>query len=81
MRPELAVPSTLAIVFAAAMTAHTSPVQLSPAMEATIRAVIEEQLEKHPEMKFNVTRLREMRDKVNMQNSTNDDTVCCLLNM
>ena len=61
----------LAIAFAAAMTTHKSPVQLPPAMEAKLRAVIEEQLEKHPEMKFNVTRLGE----VNMKDGTSDDTV------
>ena len=64
----------LAVAFAAALKTHKSPVQLPPAMEAKIRAVIEEHLENHPEMKFNVTQLSEV--KMDMKDGTSDDTVC-----
>ena len=60
----------------AAVVASSSSPRLTPAMEATIRAVIEAQFEKRPEMRFNTTRLREIQDRADKADSTNDDTVC-----
>ena len=65
-----------AVLTMAAVAASSSSPRLTPAMEATIRAVIEAQLEKRPEMRFNTTRLREIQDRAGKADSTNDDTVC-----
>lgn len=75
------VAATLAVAITAAMSAHKPPLQLTPAMEATLRAVIEEQLAQHPEMKFNVTRLRETEERASWKDGTNDDTVRCYTNL
>ena len=55
--------------------AHPSTPRLTPAMEETIRAVIEAQLQKRPEMRFNTTRIREIQERANKADSNNDDTV------
>ena len=76
----------VAATLAVAITAATSvpkpkpPLRLTPAMEETLRAVIEEQLEQHPEMKFNATRLREIEERTKGKDGTNDDTVRCFSN-
>ena len=64
------------LTMAAVTAASSSSPRLTPAMEQTIRAVIEAQLEKRPEMRFNATRLREIRERAGKADSTNDDTVC-----
>ena len=65
-----------AVLTMAAVAAASSSPRLTPAMEQTIRAVIEAQLEKRPEMRFNATRLREIQERAGKADSTNDDTVC-----
>ena len=67
----------LALTVTAVMSAPQAPLRLTPAMEETLRAVIEEQLALHPEMKFNVTRLREIEENSRGKDGTNDDTVRC----
>ena len=75
MRLACACAAVLTMAATAVAVASSSP-RLTPAMEATIRAVIEAQLEKRPEMRFNTTRLREIQDRAGKADSTNDDTVC-----
>ena len=72
--------ATLAVAITAATSVPKPPLRLTPAMEETLRAVIEEQLEQHPEMKFNVTRLREIEERTKGKDGTNDDTVRCFSN-
>ena len=72
--------ATLAVAITAATSVPKPPLRLTPAMEETLRAVIEEQLEQHPEMKFNVTRLREIEEGTKGKDGTNDDTVRCFSN-
>ena len=66
---------TLAV--ASAMRAPKIPLQLTPAMEEALKAMIEGKLEQHPDMKFNVTRLREIEERTKGIDGTNDDTVRC----
>ena len=69
----------VALIVAAASTAAAMKLapstRLPPAMEATLRAAIEGHLEKHPEMRFNRTRLRQIEEANANRDGTNDDTV------
>ena len=58
-----------------AMKLSPSATRLTPAMEAALRAAIEGHLEKHPEMRFNRTRLRQIEEANANRDGTNDDTV------
>jgi len=71
----------LALTVTAVMSAPQAPLRLTPAMEETLRAVIEEQLALHPEMKFNVTRLREIEENTRGKDGTNDDTPLMIAKM
>ena len=75
MRLKLLFLAILALTVTAVMSAPQAPLRLTPAMEETLKAVIEEQLALHPEMKFNVTRLREIEENTRGKDGTNDDTV------
>ena len=77
MRLSLLSFAILALTVTAAMSAPKAPLRLTPAMEETLKALIEEQLALHPEMKFNVTRLREIEENTRGKDGTNDDTVSC----
>lgn len=72
---EVFIAATLAVASTSAMSAHKPPLRLTPAMEATLKTVIEEQLAQHPEMKFNITQLKEIEGRAREQDGTNDDTV------
>ena len=68
----------LAVAAVAVGTAATKvPSQpiLTPPMEAAIRATFDAHLERRPEMRFNTTRLREIQERAQKADSTNDDTV------
>jgi len=80
MRLACACAAVLTMAATAVALASSSP-RLTPAMEATIRAVIEAQLEKRPEMRFNTTRLREIQDRAGKADSTNDDTPLMIAKM
>ena len=80
MRLKLLLLAILSLTVTAALSASQAPLRLTPAMEETLKAVIEEQLALHPEMKFNVTRLREIEENTKGKDGTNDDTVRCFTN-